>query len=78
MAVCTMEELERGAEIAKRHPGWNVWSERAKATRAHGNLACGDPPKGYTETVIAGDYEQLDRDLDEQDAIYAARKADAS
>jgi hypothetical protein len=34
-------------------------------------------PDGYAETVICDDYEQLDRALDEQDAIDAAHKADA-
>ncbi len=60
------EGAQRAAALARRHPGWSVWTSRPTAART----STGAPPRNdsvWAATVEAGSYAELDAKLTEQD-----------
>lgn len=61
------------ADLEARHPRWRVWTARGgspMATRT-GNISWPRNTPGWQYTLFCGDWEQLERELDAQEAIDA-------
>jgi hypothetical protein len=62
----TTEDAQNATALARRHPGWIVWTSRPTATRTR----TGAPTRNdgiWAATVEADSYAELDVKLAEQD-----------
>lgn len=60
------EDVQNAAALARRHPGWSIWTSRPTATR----IRTGAPRRNdgiWAATVEADSYAELDAKLAEQD-----------
>jgi hypothetical protein len=60
------DDAHSATALARRHPGWTVWTTRPIATRTR----TGAPPRNdgvWAATVEADSYAELDAKLAEQD-----------
>jgi hypothetical protein len=65
-------DVRSATALARRHPGWTVWTSRPIATRTR----TGAPPRNdgiWAATVEADSYAELDTKLTQQDEADANR-----
>lgn len=64
-------DRRKAAEIAQRFAGWSVWSSRDSKARIATRTGCQHPPEplgDWAQTLTADDWDDLVRQLQEQDA----------
>jgi hypothetical protein len=73
-------DAQRATEVAERFHGWHVFSSRDGKARLATRTGNQQPPTGgddgWAATVIADDWEDLERQLTEQSRLDAERSCD--